>query len=201
MQINSNILALPLIHCPVSSWREHANYISSILSVSVVFIFQMISLICLQIHVSCHTLIIVVLFGQIVVMFFWIRCRFFIIYLLAFSYQQMLELILMMMNSLNWVKLNKGSEKHLLVVLFNASVKGNLELPLLKGRRRFDVETTSNLEVYIFRGWWILTFLIFSQCESSPYVNLGLVNLERIRFISRVKTCWTQKLIVPKMFC
>ena len=38
-----------------------------------------------------------------------------------------------------------------------ASVKGNLELPLLKGRRRFDVETTSNLEVYIFRGWWILT--------------------------------------------
>ena len=34
-----------------------------------------------------------------------------------------------------------------------ASVKGNLELPLLKGRRRFDVETTSNLEVYIFRGW------------------------------------------------
>ena len=37
--------------------------------------------------------------------------------------------------------------------LFNASVKGNLELPLLKGRRRFDVETTSNLEVYIFRGW------------------------------------------------
>ena len=35
----------------------------------------------------------------------------------------------------------------------NASVKGNLELPLLKGRRRFDVETTSNLEVYIFRGW------------------------------------------------
>ena len=40
---------------------------------------------------------------------------------------------------------------------FYASVKRNLELPLLKGRRRFDVETTSNLEVYIFRGWWILT--------------------------------------------
>ena len=77
-----------------------------------------------------------------------------------------------------------------------ASVKGNLELPLLKGRRRFDVETTSNLEVYIFRGWWILTLLIFSQCESLPYVNLGLVNLERTRFISRVKTCWTQKLIM-----
>ena len=37
--------------------------------------------------------------------------------------------------------------------LINASVKGNLEFPLLKGRRRFDVETTSNLEVYIFRGW------------------------------------------------
>ena len=38
-------------------------------------------------------------------------------------------------------------------ISFYASVKGNLELPLLKGRRRFDVETTSNLEVYIFRGW------------------------------------------------
>ena len=69
-------------------------------------------------------------------------------------------------------------------LLTNASVKGNLELPLLKGRRRFDVETTSNLEVYIFRGWWILTWLIFSQCETLPYVNLGLVNLERTQFIS-----------------
>ena len=42
-------------------------------------------------------------------------------------------------------------------IVIYASVKLNLELPLLKGRRRFDVETTSNLEVYIFRGRWILT--------------------------------------------
>ena len=31
---------------------------------------------------------------------------------------------------------------------FNAAVNGHLELPLLKGRQRFDAVSTSNLEVY-----------------------------------------------------
>ena len=48
---------------------------------------------------------------------------------------------------------NVGCDVSATLWCFNASVKGNLELPLLKGRRRFDVETTSNLEVYIMRGW------------------------------------------------
>ena len=38
------------------------------------------------------------------------------------------------------------------VVYINASIKGKLELNLLKVRQRFDVENTSNLEVYIFIG-------------------------------------------------
>ena len=44
-----------------------------------------------------------------------------------------------------------------ILLWIDASVKGNLDLPLLKGLRKYDVVTTSNLEVYIFRGWWILT--------------------------------------------
>ena len=57
-----------------------------------------------------------------------------------------------------YFSIHESSEKQTYgFVCVYASVKGNLELPLLKGRRRFDVETTSNLEVYILRGWWILT--------------------------------------------
>ena len=55
--------------------------------------------------------------------------------------------------SLNFFHKTKQNDYRMPFSLANASVKGNLELPLLKGRRSFDVETTSNLEVYIFRGW------------------------------------------------
>ena len=36
-------------------------------------------------------------------------------------------------------------------VLLDAAVNGQLELPLLKDRQRFDAVSTSNLEVYKFR--------------------------------------------------
>ena len=69
----------------------------------------------------------------------------------------------------------------------NASVNGHLELPLLKVRQRFDAVSTSNLEVHIYRDWWILTHFIFCYGESSPYHIWGLVNLERTRFLSEWK--------------
>ena len=50
---------------------------------------------------------------------------------------------------------------------FNAAVNGHLELTLLKDRQRFDAVSTSNLEVYKFRDWWILTYFIFGHDESS----------------------------------
>ena len=39
----------------------------------------------------------------------------------------------------------------------NAAVNGHFELTLLKGRQRFDVVSTSNLEVFKFQDWWIFT--------------------------------------------
>ena len=51
--------------------------------------------------------------------------------------------------------------------------------PLLKDRQRFDAISTSNLEVYKFRDWWILTYFIFGQGESSPNNIWSMVNLER----------------------
>ena len=38
-------------------------------------------------------------------------------------------------------------------VAYYAAVSGHLELTLLKVRQRFDVEMTSNLEVYKFWDW------------------------------------------------
>ena len=49
----------------------------------------------------------------------------------------------------------------------NAAVNGHLELPLLKDRQRFDAVSTSNLEVYKFRDWWIFTYFISGHGESS----------------------------------
>ena len=60
-----------------------------------------------------------------------------------------------------------------------AAVNGHLELPLLKDRQRFDAISTSNLEVYKFRDWWILTYFIFGHGESSPNNIWSMVNLER----------------------
>ena len=59
-----------------------------------------------------------------------------------------------------------------------AAVNGHLELPHLKDRQRFDAVSTSNLEVYKFRDWWILTYFIFGHGESSLNKILSMVNLE-----------------------
>ena len=61
----------------------------------------------------------------------------------------------------------------------NAAVNGHLELTLLKDRERFDAVSTSNLDVYKFRDWWILTYFIFGSDESSPNNIWNKVNLER----------------------
>ena len=61
----------------------------------------------------------------------------------------------------------------------NAAVNGHLELPLLKDRQRFDAISTSNLEVYEFWDWWILTYFIFGHGKSSPNNIWSMVNLER----------------------
>ena len=60
-----------------------------------------------------------------------------------------------------------------------AAVNGHLELPLLKDRQRFDAVSTSNLEVYKFRDWWILTYFMFRHGESSLNNIWSMVNLER----------------------
>ena len=62
---------------------------------------------------------------------------------------------------------------------FNAAVNEHLELPILKDRQRFDAISTSNLEVYKFRDWWILTYFVFGHGESSPNNIWSMVNLER----------------------
>ena len=60
----------------------------------------------------------------------------------------------------------------------NAAVNGHLELTLLKVRQRFDAISTSNLEVYKFWDWWILTYFIFGLGESSPNNIWSAMNLE-----------------------
>ena len=60
-----------------------------------------------------------------------------------------------------------------------AAVNGHLELPLLKGRQRFDAVSTSNLEVYKCWDWWIFTYFIFGHSESSLNNIWSMVNLER----------------------
>ena len=67
--------------------------------------------------------------------------------------------------------------------LVNAAVNGHLELPRLKDRQRFDAVSTSNLEVYQFRDWWILTYFIFGHGESSlKYLKHG-ESWTNVRFI------------------
>ena len=66
-----------------------------------------------------------------------------------------------------------------LLRLINAAVNGHLELPLLKDRHRFDAVSTSNLDVYKFRNWWILTYFIFGHGESSLNNIWSIMNLER----------------------
>ena len=61
----------------------------------------------------------------------------------------------------------------------NVAVNRHLELPLLKDCQRFDAISTSNLEVYKFWDWWILTYFIFGHGESSPNNIWSMVNLER----------------------
>ena len=63
-------------------------------------------------------------------------------------------------------------------ILYGA-VNVHLELPLLKDRQRFDAISTSNLEVYKFRDWWILTYFIFGHGEFSLNNIWSMVNLER----------------------
>ena len=91
------------------------------------------------------------------------------------------------MSSLNHNENKPYSAKHtcrtgvhkLCTVNINAAVNGHLELTLLKGRQRFDVVSTSNLEVYKFQDWWIFTYFIFGPGESSPNNIWSKVNLER----------------------
>ena len=64
-----------------------------------------------------------------------------------------------------------------------AVVNGHLELPLLKDRQRFDAVSTSNLEVYKFQDWWILTYFIFRHGESSLN-KWSMVNLEWMCILS-----------------
>ena len=71
----------------------------------------------------------------------------------------------------------------LLVLTSYATVNGHLELPLLKHRQRFDAVSTSNLEVFKFRDWWILTYFIFGHGESSLPNIWSMVNLERTCFL------------------
>ena len=59
------------------------------------------------------------------------------------------------------------------------SRQGHLERPLLKDCQWFDAVSTSNLEVYKFWGWWILTYFIFGHGESSLNNIWSMVNLER----------------------
>ena len=63
--------------------------------------------------------------------------------------------------------------------VINAAVNGHLELTLLKDRQRFNTVSTSNLEVYKFRDWWIFTYPIFGHGESSRNNIRSMVNLER----------------------
>ena len=65
------------------------------------------------------------------------------------------------------------------LVIVYAAVNGHLELPLLKDRQRFNAVLMSNLEVYKFQDWWILTYFIFGHGESSLTNIWSLVNLER----------------------
>ena len=60
-----------------------------------------------------------------------------------------------------------------------AAINVHLELPFLKDHQRFDAISTSNLEVYKFRDWWILTYFIFGHGESSFNNIWSMVNLER----------------------
>ena len=76
-----------------------------------------------------------------------------------------------------WAK--KHHLYHCFILSINAAVNGYLELPLLKDRQRFDVETASNLEVYKFRDWWILTHFVFGHGESSLNNIWNMVNLGR----------------------
>ena len=68
---------------------------------------------------------------------------------------------------------------HKLTNFTYAAVNGYLELPLLKDRQRFDAVSTSNLEVYKFRDWWIFTYFIFGHGKSSSNNIWSMVNLER----------------------
>ena len=65
----------------------------------------------------------------------------------------------------------------------NAAVNGHLQLTL-KGRQRFDVISTLNLEVYEFQDWWIFIYFIFEHDESSPNNIWSMVNLERTCVLS-----------------
>ena len=50
---------------------------------------------------------------------------------------------------------------------------------VIVNKKRFDAVSTSNLEVYKFRDWWIFTYFIFGHDESSPNNIWSMVNLER----------------------
>ena len=64
------------------------------------------------------------------------------------------------------------------IVLMRPSM-GILNSPSSRVVTRFDAISTSNLEVYKFRDWWIFTYFIFGHGESSPNNIWSMVNLER----------------------
>ena len=81
-------------------------------------------------------------------------------------------------NEIMYYKCNEKFSKFQSTFIY-AGVNGHLELNLLKGHQRFDAISTSNLEVYKFRHWWIFTYFIFGHDESSPNNIWSMVNLER----------------------
>ena len=68
---------------------------------------------------------------------------------------------------------------NLYACLIYAATNGHLERPLLKDCQRFDAVLTSNLEVYKFRDWWILTYFNSGHGESWLNNIWSTVNLER----------------------
>ena len=81
-------------------------------------------------------------------------------------------------SDVHWVFGVESLATYLSLIVYVA-VNGHLELPLLKDRQRFDAISTSNLEVYKFWDWWILTYFIFGHGESSLNNIWSMMNLER----------------------
>ena len=70
--------------------------------------------------------------------------------------------------------------------------------PPLKDRQRFDAVLTSNLEVYKFRDWWILTYFIFGHGESSLIFEAWWILNERAFYCFIIFFIWKRILTYKK---